>query len=59
MKNIYVKIINENDAIKKQFKNKDIVSIKELLDKIEELNDHIEYLEEKEEERGDKNERNK
>ena len=56
MENIYVKITNENNAIKKQFKNKDIVSIKELLDKIEELNNHIEYLEEKEEERGDKNE---
>ena len=46
MKEIMINLTNQNDTIRKQFKNKDIVSIEDLLDAIENLVYDVERLEE-------------
>lgn len=47
MKKILVDIREESEQIKRIFKNKDLISIEDLLLKIEELDDDKEYLEDK------------
>ena len=50
MKEIMIKLTNQNDTIRNQFKNKDIVSIEDLLDAIENLVYDVERLEEEKKE---------
>ena len=47
MKKILVDIREESKQIKRIFENKDLISIKDLLSKIEELDDDKEYLEDR------------
>ena len=47
MNELLVDIREESEQIKRIFENKDLVSIEELLAKIEELDDDKEYLKEK------------
>lgn len=47
MENILVDIREESKQIKRIFENKDLISIKDLLSKIEELDDDKEYLEDR------------
>lgn len=47
MEKILVDIREESKQIKRIFENKDLISIKDLLSKIEELDDDKEYLEDK------------
>lgn len=47
MEKILVDIREESEQIKRIFENKDLISIKDLLSKIEELDDDKEYLEDK------------
>lgn len=47
MEKLLVDIREESKQIKRIFKNKDLISINDLLSKIEELDDDKEYLEDK------------
>lgn len=47
MEKLLVDIREESKQIKRIFENKDLISIKDLLSKIEELDDDKEYLEDK------------
>ena len=47
MEKILVDIREESKQIKRIFENKDLISIKDLLSKIEELDDDKEYLEDR------------
>lgn len=47
MEKLLVDIREESKQIKRIFKNKDLISIKDLLSKIEELDDDKEYLEDR------------
>lgn len=44
---VYVDLINENRWIREIFNNKDLVTIEEMLTKIEDLNEELEYTQEK------------
>lgn len=43
MDNIYVDLRNENKWIREIFRNKDLVTIEEMLEKIEDLSDELEH----------------
>lgn len=47
MDNVYVDLRNENKWIREIFDNKDLVTIEEMLTKIEDLNEELEYTQEK------------
>ena len=47
MDNIYLKREELNDWIKRNLPNKDLISINDLLDAIEEMDSNIQYLEQK------------
>lgn len=44
---VYVDLRNENRWIREIFNNKDLVTIEEMLTKIEDLNEELEYTQEK------------
>ena len=44
---VYVDLRNENKWIREIFNNKDLVTIEEMLTKIEDLNEELEYTQEK------------
>lgn len=47
MENVYIKTEDTNKWIAKYFNNKDLISIEDLLDLIEELDSDVEYLKDK------------
>ena len=47
MGNVYIKTEDTNKWIAKYFNNKDLISIEDLLDLIEELDSDVEYLKDK------------
>lgn len=47
MENVYIKTEDTNKWIAKYFNNKDLISIDDLLDLIEELDSEVEYLKDK------------
>lgn len=47
MKNLYIKATELNERIVKHFKNKDLISVEDLISTIEDLDYEIEFLNEK------------